>query len=429
MKKLRLIFGVIFFTLLLPTYAFKYSEIEGLSDHAKEGARIIYSKNNLTIKEQEQVITLIQMESDFEFTKKPADLFLLGLIYSDNSKKFDDYTRQRYENTWPDPYTLLDPYDFDLYPFVEDHFHEFFEEDIPNIYGMSRETPIGNFSDPFEYKVAYEDYKKTRPNYSMFKRDRAISYFQSSSDKGYKPAYVKLATLYATDIKRNESYKDLALNYYNKAMEAGYKEAFAQMGYEYVLGTNIVNCDYKKAVEFLNKAVQAGDNSHPTLFCLGYCYEKGGYGIKKDLNKAVEYYSKVSINHQQPDYFSDLIGEGNNYSAPWRLALLYYLEPEIRNYDKAFNLFKALSDKNLTLENRYQISFNKIIYRLLSACYRFGRGTPVNEEMADFYLEKAGDMPDLETERLLENISFGSSDYYIKKDPSNSEEEFYYEYY
>ena len=102
---------------------------------------------------------------------------------------------------------------------------------------------------------------------------------------------------------------------------------------------------------------------------MGVLYREG-QGVDKNPEKALEYFTKA-------------MDEGS-FQAMVTLAALSYSGNGIpRDYDRAFRLLKRCSN--------FQSSCSKEVYaeitRNLSACYRFGRGTEANEELADYWME------------------------------------------
>ena len=80
---------------------------------------------------------------------------------------------------------------------------------------------------------------------------------------------------------------------------------------------------------------------------------------------------------------------------------MYYSMDEVRDYDKAFKYLKAVADQVV----RKVGETRGYILRCLSACYRFGRGTAVDPEKADFYLKEAGEFGNIDAQKALEYLS------------------------
>ena len=128
-----------------------------------------------------------------------------------------------------------------------------------------------------------------------------------------------------------------------------------------------VPVDYRKSAEYWSAASAGGDLQ--ATYDLGILY-RDGQGVEKNEAKALELFTKA-------------MDEGS-FQAMVTLAVLSYTGDGIpRDFNRAFKLLKLCSD--------FRSSCSKELYaeitRNLSACYRFGRGTEVNEELADYWME------------------------------------------
>ena len=103
-----------------------------------------------------------------------------------------------------------------------------------------------------------------------------------------------------------------------------------------------VKKDYEKAFEYYEKATEQG---HPGAeFRLGFMYEKGE-GVPKDYGKAVEYYEAAATN--------------GHSDAQFKLGKIYYYEEDILSYKKAIEWYSQAaiqghSDAQYNLGSMYE---------------------------------------------------------------------------
>ena len=99
-------------------------------------------------------------------------------------------------------------------------------------------------------------------------------------------------------------------------------------------------------------------------------------------------------------YLTKAADAGNSQSSA--IVGLYYYDDSTgkRDYNKAF---KYLQD---AAKNPSEVNEGLLgnVYRNLGACYRFGRGTEVNQSLASYYTEQAaqyGDSSSLDAVKML----------------------------
>lgn len=340
-------------------FAEKYADLPGLGESARIGADIIDRAYKIKYSERNDSLThalnLIREEAS---EGSASANYLLGVIYTQESSRYCLY------------YDIL----------LDKYYHI---NDIPLV-GME-DLPLTEGIDMFE-KTSYTEYCQ----------DNGITYYKRAVERDYLPAINNLAHLYSSP----DSYfyqPELALSYFNRLANKGYPSACASLGLQYFYGGNLVDSDFVKAVELLGKAVANGDKNDETFLCLGYCYETG-CGVQQNYRKAVEIYN------QAPDYSSlvnALGGMVGNFSIPSRLAILYYSVDEVRDYNLAYKYLSAVANQNV----REVGEVRGYILRCLSACYRFGRGTEVDIEKADYYLKEAGDFGNIDAQTALKMLS------------------------
>ena len=176
-----------------------------------------------------------------------------------------------------------------------------------------------------------------------------------------------------------------AVEYYKKAGEQGNGYSLHQLYSIYKQGKGIITKNTQLALQYLRKGA---DIKHgPSLYAMGYEYLVGEI-TQQDDSKALEYFNKAV--------------EENFTFANAVLGLFYYDgEPLVKkDYNKAFQLLsKAIEDPSSINENVLAD-----VYKKLGACYRFGRGTEVNQSLAAYYTEQAakyGDQQSLDVVKKL----------------------------
>ena len=113
-----------------------------------------------------------------------------------------------------------------------------------------------------------------------------------------------------------------------------------------------------------------------------------GYILHQENSKALEYMTKAA---------------DNGYSFACAVLGVFYYDGENlveKDYNKAF---KYLSEavKNASSINEGLLTN---VYRKIGACYRFGRGTEVDQSLASYYTEQAakyGDKGSIDAVKML----------------------------
>ncbi|MDE6195036.1 MAG: hypothetical protein K2M83_13755 [Muribaculaceae bacterium] len=346
--------SILFIFLVITTTVYSsplYSELDGLSANALKGAQIL--DESRTSKERLQTaLSLIRFDAE---EGNAAANYVLGVIYSQEADRYGKF------------------YDIIFDEYSDDY----------------NDSPIDMA------EMDYSIIRENRESYSTYRSDSAIYYYETAANKGYVPAMNNLGYLYSQ--YSFEEYRNKALFYYIKAAEAGSAAAYTNLGREYFWGGNLVDYDFNKAVTYLAKALELGDNTDETFLMLGYCYEKG-LGVRQDYKKAIDIYTQAP---DRSNIINILGGNVGNFSIPSRLGILFYSIDEVRDYDKAFKYLKAVADQVV----REVGETRGYILRCLSACYRFGRGTAVDLEKADFYLKEAGEFGNIDAQKALEYLS------------------------
>ncbi|WP_104749199.1 tetratricopeptide repeat protein [Helicobacter cynogastricus] len=122
---------------------------------------------------------------------------------------------------------------------------------------------------------------------------KAFKYFEKASLKGNVAGLLELGFMYENGWGVKQDYAK-AMEYYQKGKKG--KDGGAVVGAYWSIGRLYFNGlgvekDYAKAVEYLN-VVTTGDFAGEANRILGSIYENGGYGVKRDGEKAATYYKE-----------------------------------------------------------------------------------------------------------------------------------------
>ena len=128
----------------------------------------------------------------------------------------------------------------------------------------------------------YLGHIKGYPRYNI-----SYNYLKIASDKGHPTATYLMAKMYFNKNIGTGSNEDLELsfNLYNKAMGLGSIASINSIGLFYLNGIYPVKKNIDKAIDYFNKAIS---------YDYAYAYNNLGkiYEIKKEYNKAIDYYIK-----------------------------------------------------------------------------------------------------------------------------------------
>jgi len=166
-------------------------------------------------------------------------------------------------------------------------------------------------------RLAYLYYKG-----ELFGKDisNAILYYKEAAESGSSSAAYSLGRIYMTsEYEDNKS----AIFWLSRAVEAGEIDAAYPLGYIYL--NRAKRGDYKKAINYFRK----DSNSSYSQMALGYMYSRG-YGVKKDIKKAIEFYEKSAA-------------KGHTIAAV-NLANIYTYNEEYRDKKKARYWYKKAAD-------------------------------------------------------------------------------------
>ena len=178
-------------------------------------------------------------------------------------------------------------------------------------------------------------------------------------------AFGYLASLWYTGIFMEPDYNK-CVHYARQGAERGDIMSHLIMGTLYYHGKG-VPVEYRKAAEHWSAAAAGGDVESIYNLSVLYCE---GTGVDKNPAKALE-------------LLNDAIDRGSIQALVSLAALSYNGDGIPRDYPLAFKLMQRCIHLRASISKE---EYSEIA-RNLSACYRFGRGTEPNEELADYWME------------------------------------------
>lgn len=154
-------------------------------------------------------------------------------------------------------------------------------------------------------------------------------------------------------------------DYVSEFPENGIEESAAEFYLYYLYqGNEGIVKDVPLSLSYLRKSVNHGNHSiGEALNAMGECYLNGN-GVEKDIDEAIRWFQLSA------DKMCGL-GSGN-------LGAIYYNKGM---YNEAFPLLRDACENNAWPSPKAM--------RLLSACYKYGRGTSVNATLGDYWMKEA----------------------------------------
>lgn len=359
--------------------ASELSKIPGLSAAGMTFAKTIYSRPG-----RQSLESALRTFRDYFYSNRcPADTYLIGVVYLRNSELgFSPIFNDEFQHYFPstgssdgiyDPTDELDLIaDTDIYSGAVNNeitsLHPLVDEQLT----WRQDFPEGHETDVSEYTGWV-----------------AKKYISDAAAKGVPGAMKELGLWYIhgtiyppvnRDTKRGE---ELLC----KAYEKGDMDAASYVGDIY-----FERKEYAKAIKPYTDALAAG-----TLFSygpLGYCYEMG-LGVPRDIHRAMDIYTSSPLARETTVKFSIPIEDTRV-----RIGILYYSDPEIKDFDKAFRYMKLVADHaHISLKQEKNVL--GYIYRCLAACYRYGRGTAIDKTKAEEYTRLAANMGNADAKSAL----------------------------
>ena len=111
----------------------------------------------------------------------------------------------------------------------------------------------------------------------------AESWYERAAEEGCSDAYYHLGNIYRN---RDNDYEK-AFEYYDKAINAGNVSAYTCIGYSYYLKKA-----YSEEIDWYQKGAELGENS--CMYNLGWIFQNGEDGVKRDHKEAINWYQKSS---------------------------------------------------------------------------------------------------------------------------------------
>jgi len=211
----------------------------------------------------------------------------------------------------------------------------------------------------------------------------AYRYYTLAAKQGDPYSMIQLGEYYIT-YKGVNNAKEECLQWLERISEGKYvrneDEEFRSVSdAEYILyylyqGNEGIAPNTSLSMSYLLKAVNHGDDSTPEAWNeLGECY-LNGKGVGKNKQKAIEWFKKAA----------DLncgLAQGN-------LGIIYYNEGK---YDEAFPLLRKAAGEKDDENDPFDIQFwpSPKAMRILSACYKYGRGTKVDAVKGEYWMAEA----------------------------------------
>lgn len=213
----------------------------------------------------------------------------------------------------------------------------------------------------------------------MEEKDPCLVYLilkaKSLEEDNQKQTWFNLYSLMKQD-QINKLYDILYREIYELALINEKYEAL-RLGIKYYNGEG-VSQDYAKAFSYFSKAADMGSAAAQNN--LGWMYYEGKH-FEQDYHKAY-------------DYFKMAADRGNIY-AVGNLGMMYYYGQYVqKDPQKAFDLLKKASESDDPPGDAM---------RVLSACYRYGVGTTIDNEKAEYWLKKSAEYGDNQAKMVLEN--------------------------
>ncbi len=179
----------------------------------------------------------------------------------------------------------------------------------------------------------------------------------------------------------------------------GNADAQFWVGYAYYKGEGVTK-DVNEAFKWMQKAANQSNASAQNW--MGYFYDHG-IGTEKNDAKTIEYYTKADNNgngqaayylgmryfdgkgvEKNPQKALELLNEAldmGSINALATLAVLSYNGEGVpQDYNRAFKLLKRCTTPRRNITDNVYVE----IARDLSACYRYGRDTTVDKELANY---------------------------------------------
>ncbi|AXX93589.1 hypothetical protein CPU12_11145 [Malaciobacter molluscorum LMG 25693] len=269
-----------------------------------------------------------------------------------------------------------------------------------------------SLGDTNSLKALYNIYSCTTCKEKLTDFKKAKYYAEELTKKGRSDGYFELAKFYYYGVETKKDLKK-ALEYFEKAAKYYYAKAYYELGLLYYEKSKVtLTIDNKKALDYFKKGAQL--KNFDCNYILGDIYVLGYAGVKKDKEKAIEYYKRIAyldknvafyigyyyINDKKDyenaaKYFEKSLNSktGKGY---YELAYLY--ENGLGVKQDVFNALRFY-DKAYKLANDKQAAFQ------IAKILHYGKGkVPQNKKIAKEWYEVVGSKEAKKQIKLLENI-------------------------
>lgn len=171
------------------------------------------------------------------------------------------------------------------------------------------------------YEMGINEYKGYIKGYPRY--DISYTYFEKASEKNHPSSIYIMSKMYYDHLIGDQSKEELTLayNYLTKAIELGSIPALNQMGLLYLHGTYPVKKDIKKALEYFSKA---SEHNYAYAFNnLGKIYED-----KNNYKEAISYYEKSATLGESwaLNKLGEFYRQGIHVKKNMKKALNYYIK-------------------------------------------------------------------------------------------------------
>ena len=234
---------------------------------------------------------------------------------------------------------------------------------------------------------------------------KAFSLYKQTADLGDAEGLYWVGVFYGTGHVVSQDYA-ISTMYFQKSAEKGYQEAIYWLG-KYKMHGFGCKTNWKEALKYFKTAADNG--SAEAANEVGYIYDRGEHGIKKDDNEAFKWFLKAAkLNHIESiryvirAYHEGLVNDKNQENYKYWIEKAFELDdPKIclqvgyflyegGNYESAFPLLEAASEAGHITAN-YSLAFMLV----------HGYGVKADEERAIEYLRQGALLGDKTCQDIL----------------------------
>lgn len=239
---------------------------------------------------------------------------------------------------------------------------------------------------------------------------KGIDWLKKASEKGQIDAMFLLGKWYQSKKEYKEAIKWLTINDFkegffsieksdDRAFEK-YRRLYHLAGIIYRDGETVQ--DFSKAKMYFEKASTGRGMCTDAMCDLGLLYERG-QGVEQDYIQAESQYAMAVLlgNTKAKMLLGNLYLEGKGKDKDYKKAYEYLKEAAEEGDNEAKALIAKMYYYGYHVEKNPFTAFNMLLeivnkknpseeaMRLLSACYRYGQGTDINNAKAEYWIEQA----------------------------------------